>query len=73
LEEVVGLGVAEVARDYVQLYRGDREALAASLDRTQRAAAMILSAIAPRMIDRRILSFSCDSPKTSLNPLDYLR
>jgi antirestriction protein ArdC len=45
--EAVGLGVAEAARDYVQLYRGDREALATSLDRIQRAAAVILSAIAP--------------------------
>jgi hypothetical protein len=45
--EAVGLGVAEAARDYVQLYRGDREALAASLDRIQRASAVILGAIAP--------------------------
>ena len=45
--EAVGLGVAEAARDYVQLYRGDREALAASLDRIQRASVVILSAIAP--------------------------
>jgi antirestriction protein ArdC len=45
--EAVGLSVAEAARDYVQLYRGDREALADSLDRIQRAAAVILSAIAP--------------------------
>ena len=43
--EAIGLDAAQAARDYVQLYRGDREALAASLDRIQRAAATILSAI----------------------------
>jgi hypothetical protein len=43
--EAIGLDAVQAARDYVQLYCGDREALAASLDRIQRAAATILSAI----------------------------
>jgi hypothetical protein len=40
--EAVGLDVAEASRDYIQLYHGDREALTQSLDRIQRAAAVIL-------------------------------
>ena len=44
--QAIGLAVADAARDYVQLYRGDREALAGSLDRIQRAAAVILRALA---------------------------
>ena len=32
-------------RDYIHLYRGDREALAGSLDRIQRAASLILKAV----------------------------
>jgi antirestriction protein ArdC len=43
--EAVGLDARQASRDYLQLYRGDREALAASLDRIQRAAATILSAL----------------------------
>ena len=35
----------EAIRDYIHLYRGDREALAGSLDRIQRAAAVILAAV----------------------------
>jgi hypothetical protein len=41
----VGLHTADASRDYIHLYRGDREALARSLDRIQRAASMILAAI----------------------------
>jgi hypothetical protein len=43
--EAVGLQVADGAVDYIHLYRGDREALVASLDRIQRAAAIILTAV----------------------------
>jgi hypothetical protein len=43
--EAVGLDAGEAARDYLHLYRGDREALVASLDRIQRAANVILGAI----------------------------
>jgi hypothetical protein len=42
----VGLDVGQTAKDYIHLYRGDREALARSLDRIQRAASVILSALA---------------------------
>lgn len=41
--EAVGLSAGEAARDYLHLYRGDRDGLAASLDRIQRAAAIILN------------------------------
>ena len=41
--EAVGLNAGEAARDYLHLYRGDRDGLAASLDRIQRAAAIILN------------------------------
>jgi hypothetical protein len=34
----VGLNTSDSSRDYIHLYRGDREALAASLERIQRAA-----------------------------------
>ena len=43
--EAVGLDTSEASRDYIHLYRGDSEALAASLDRIQRAAAVILTAV----------------------------
>lgn len=41
----VGLNTADASRDYIQLYRGDREALAGSLDRIQHAASVILAAV----------------------------
>jgi hypothetical protein len=43
--EAIGLKVADAAHDYICLYRGEREALAASLDRIQCAAAIILTAV----------------------------
>jgi len=43
----VGLNTADASRDYLHLYRGDREALAGSLTRIQRAASMILAAVGP--------------------------
>ena len=43
--EAVGLDVSQSCRDYIHLYRGDREALAGSLDRIQRAASVILTAV----------------------------
>ena len=43
--EAVGLDARESSRDYLHLYNGDREALAASLDRIQRAASVILAAV----------------------------
>ena len=41
----VGLNMSDASRDYILLYRGDREALAGSLNRIQRAASIILTAI----------------------------
>jgi hypothetical protein len=41
----VGLNTSDSSRDYIHLYRGDREALAGSLERIQRAASVILTAI----------------------------
>jgi hypothetical protein len=43
--EAVGLQVADAARDYIHLYRGDREALFASLDRIRDAAGTILQSV----------------------------
>ena len=43
--DAVGLDVSQSSRDYIHLYRGDREALASSLDRIRRAAATILGSI----------------------------
>ena len=42
---VVGLNTSDSSRDYIHLYRGDRETLAGSLDRIQRAASVILTAV----------------------------
>ncbi len=41
----VGLNTSDASRDYIHLYRGDREALSGSLDRIQRAASVILAAV----------------------------
>jgi hypothetical protein len=41
----VGLNTSDVSRDYILLYRGDRDALSGSLDRIQRAASFILKAV----------------------------
>jgi hypothetical protein len=41
----VGLNTSDASRDYIHLYSGDRDALAASLDRIQRAASVILTAL----------------------------
>jgi uncharacterized protein DUF955 len=41
----VGLNTSDASRDYIHLYRGDREALAGSLDRIQRAASVILATV----------------------------
>jgi antirestriction protein ArdC len=43
--EAVGLEVAASARDYIQMYRGDRDLLMASLDRIRSAAATILASL----------------------------
>jgi len=43
--QAVGLEIAEAARDYIHLYRGDSTALTASLDRIQRSASFILQSI----------------------------
>jgi len=43
--QTLGLDVVDAARDYIHLYRGDREALAASLDRIQRTAEAILRSL----------------------------
>ena len=39
----IGLDTAVASADYISLYRGDREALASSLDRIQRTASVILA------------------------------
>jgi hypothetical protein len=41
----VGFNTADASRDYIHLYRGDREALADSLNRIQRAASAILTVV----------------------------
>ena len=41
----VGPNTCDASRDYIHLYRGDREAPASSLDRIQRAASVILPAV----------------------------
>ena len=41
----VGLNTTDASRDYIHLYRGDREALAGSLDRIQRVASAILTLV----------------------------
>ncbi|MEP7308806.1 MAG: hypothetical protein ABJA98_25140 [Acidobacteriota bacterium] len=43
--EAIGLDARQSSRDYLHLYNGDREALAGSLDRIQRAASMILTVV----------------------------
>ena len=41
----VGLNTSDSSRDYIHLYRGDREALAQSLTRVQQTASAILRAM----------------------------
>ena len=41
----VGLNTSDSSRNYIHLYRGDREALAQSLTRVQQTASAILRAI----------------------------
>jgi hypothetical protein len=43
--EAVGLDVARASTDYIHMYRGDRDALMASLDRIRSAAGTILGAL----------------------------
>jgi hypothetical protein len=43
--QAIGLEVAEASRDYIHLYRGDSNALTASLERIQRTASSILQSI----------------------------
>ena len=43
--EATGLQVLDAARDYIQLYRGDREVLLASVERIRRTAGYILRAM----------------------------
>jgi hypothetical protein len=45
--EAIGIK-AENSADYIQLYSGDKETLAESLEHVQRASAEILAAIMPR-------------------------
>ena len=49
----VGLDSADSSRDYIHLYRGDREALSHSLARIQGAASVILSDIESAVADKR--------------------
>jgi hypothetical protein len=43
--QAIGLEVAEASRDYIHLYRGDGNALTASLERIQRTASSILQSV----------------------------
>jgi hypothetical protein len=43
--EAIGLQVGEAARDYIHLYRGDRNSLVASMDRIGAAATTIINAV----------------------------
>ena len=43
----IGLDTAVASADYISLYRGDRDALAGSLDRIQCTASMILALVSP--------------------------
>lgn len=45
VSEAVGLDAGSAASDYIQLYRGDAETLAASLDRIQKTACVIIDAV----------------------------
>lgn len=45
VSNAIGLEVTDASRDYIHLYRGDGKALSESVDRIQRTAAVILSAI----------------------------
>ena len=64
----VGLNTADASRDYIHLYRGDREALARSLDRVQRAASVILTVPAKRLLLIRLfqLTPTCWDQSTSM-------
>lgn len=44
----VGLQTGTAAKDYIQLYRGDKETLTRSLERIQQTASTILEAVLPR-------------------------
>ncbi|MGH9385924.1 MAG: ImmA/IrrE family metallo-endopeptidase, partial [Vicinamibacterales bacterium] len=45
VSQAIGLQALDSARDYIHLYRGDGDALTKSLDRIQRAASTILTAL----------------------------
>jgi antirestriction protein ArdC len=45
VSSAIGLETADASRDYIHLYRGDRERLTHSLDRIQRTASTILAAL----------------------------
>jgi len=45
VSQAIGLDVSTAASDYIQLYSGDKETLAKSLDRIQKAAAAIIEAV----------------------------
>jgi antirestriction protein ArdC len=47
VSEAIGLDTNTAATDYIQLYAGDRETLAGSLDRIQKTASAIISASMP--------------------------
>ncbi len=40
-----GLSASDASREYIHLYRGDREVLSGSLDHIQRAASVILAVV----------------------------
>lgn len=58
--QAIGLDVTDAARDYIHLYRGDGEALAESLGRIQRTAAVVLTAIGGDDADAR-----CDRSRSA--------
>ena len=47
VSEAIGLNTNTAATDYIQLYAGDKETLAGSLDRIQKTATAIIEAITP--------------------------
>jgi len=47
VSEAIGLESRHSSADYIQLWNGDAKTLAASLDRIQRTAAEIITAIGP--------------------------
>jgi hypothetical protein len=59
--EAIGLRVGEAARDYIHLYRGDRNRLVASMDRIRAAATTIINSIDPAPRGRSCTAANSDT------------